>query len=378
MKITRVKGHYLADFPITPPPFREQPDKGVLLIVGIDTDEGITGWGAAKYAHPSIIHVINTYMEDELLGMDPLRREYIRQKINDPRPDAKFVPRHMGRMLTGALSAIDIALWDILGQHAGQPLHVLLGGASDQVPVYLTHGAAYNNASTYTHEELGAEAKALADQGNTLLKNTVGRQIKDGRIAPDPEDDYRRMKAMRDAVGSEVKLAMDGNCRMSVPQAQRLAELCADLDISFFEEPVVANNPTELALLRQKSPIAIAAAENHLYSASDLIRNNAVDILQPNVVNDGGYTGALENALTARAHQIPIGHGNGGGPHNIALQAGLGNGTAVEYHYHVWQEYDAVFENVPEPINGYVTAPNIPGTGLHPKDGILEEFTKQP
>src|SRR5699024_1131412 len=211
---------------------------------------------------------------------------------------------------------------------------------TDKIPVYLTHGAAYNNATTYGPDELGAEAKQLADQGNTLLKNTVGRQIKDGKIAPDPVDDYYRMKAMREAVGPDVKLAMDGNARMTVPQAQKLANLCEDLNIEFFEEPVVGNNPRHLSLLRQKTSIAIAAAENHLYSAAHLVNHDAVDILQPNVVNDGGYTGALENAFLARANLISIGHGNGGGPHNIALQAGLNNGTSVEYHYHVWQEYN--------------------------------------
>src|SRR5699024_11373320 len=98
-------------------------------------------------------------------------------------------------------------LWDIYGQAVQLPLHILLGGTTDKIPVYLTHGAAYNNATTYGPDELGAEAKQLADQGNTLLKNTVGRQIKDGKIAPDPVDDYYRIHDKHETLVHEVSLA---------------------------------------------------------------------------------------------------------------------------------------------------------------------------
>lgn len=374
MTIARVRAHHLANFPITPPPFRDLPKVGSLLLVEVETTDGVVGWGAAGYAHPSVVHLVNEYVADEVVGEDPLNRERIMWKISDPRPDSKFGPRRLGRMLTGALSALDLALWDVAGRILGQPVHVLIGGATDKVPVYITHGAAYSGAPVYSREELAAEAAELAKGGNRLLKNTVGRQIKDGKFAPDPIDDYHRMAAIREAVGPDVKIAMDGNSRMTVRQAEKLATTCEELDIEFFEEPIVANDPHQLRMLRERAPIAIAAAENHLYSAADLIRADAIDILQPNVVNDGGYTGGVRSANLARAHNIPIGHGNGGGPYNIALHAGLGNGSGVEYHYHVWQEYNAVFDGVPQPTDGYVTASTEPGTGLTPKDGVVAEY----
>lgn len=375
--IGSVRGYHLANFPITPPPFRDLPSTGSLLLIEVETTGGITGWGAAGYAHPSMVHLVNKYMADEVVGENALHRERIAWKITDPRPDSKFGPRKLGRALTGALSALDLALWDVTGKLLGLPVHVLLGGASEKVPVYMTHGAAYAGAPVYSREELAAEAAELAKGGNWLLKNTVGRQIKDGKFAPDPVDDYHRMAAIREAVGPDVKLAMDGNCRMTVRQAEKLATMCEELEIEFFEEPIYANDPHQMRVLRERAPVAIAAAENHLYSAADLIRADAIDILQPNVVNDGGYTGGLRSANLARAHNVPIGHGNGGGPYNIALHAGLGNGTGVEYHYHVWQEYNAVFDGVPQPQAGYVTASTEPGTGLTPRDSIVSEYTAE-
>src|SRR5699024_507170 len=222
------------------------------------------------------------YVAESLIGMNALNHEEIRFTLSDPRPDSLFGPRKLGRTLTGAMSAIDIALWDIKGKMFEVPVHVLLGGARDRIPVYITHGAAYHGAPVYSPEELAEEAKSLAEDGNTLLKNTVGRQIRDGKFAPDPLEDYERMSAIREAVGPHVKLAMDGNCRMTVRQAEHLAVLCEGLNIEFFEEPVTGNDPVQLATLRQRAPMAIAVASNHLYSAADLIAANSLDILQPN------------------------------------------------------------------------------------------------
>src|SRR3546814_13295772 len=135
-----------------------------------------------------------------------------------------FAQRDLGRAFVSARSTIDISLWDIMGKACGRPVHHLLGGARDRVPVYITHGAAYGGAPVYSVEELAAEAKHLADMGNTLLKNTVGRPD-----VPDPDDDYVRMKAMREAVGDGVGLAMDGNARMKAVQAIRRCKVTEEL-----------------------------------------------------------------------------------------------------------------------------------------------------
>ncbi|MDF2995008.1 MAG: Muconate cycloisomerase [Xanthobacteraceae bacterium] len=220
-----------------------------------------------------------------------------------------FAQRDLGRSLVAALSTIDIALWDIKGQACRQSVHHLIGGAVDMIPVYITHGAAYGGAPVYSPEELAAEAAHLVKLGNRFLKNTVGRQA-----VPNPEDDYVRMKVMREAVGPGVKLAMDANARMTAEQAIRLCKLVEELDIALFEEPVLDNDPRLLVELKANTTIPIGVAENHKYAMRDILVANAVDVVQPNVNNDGGYTGALRIAALAKAFNKPIGHGNGAAP----------------------------------------------------------------
>lgn len=364
MKIIRVEAHHLANIPIQPPPFRKLPDVEHCLLLEIETETGIIGYATGGYTHPVIVDFLNSHAAPLLKGANALCIERVTALFH-----RHSVLRFMGRAYLSALSLIDIALWDIRGKSLGVPVHQLLGGARDKVEVYVTHGAAYNGTPPYSKEELAAEAKHLVELGNRHLKNTVGRQS-----VPDPVDDYARMRAMRDAVGPRVQLAMDGNARMTVAQSVKLCRMTEELDISFLEEPIIDNDPVQLHELRGKTTIPIAAAENHKYSARDLLVNNAVDILQPNVTNDGGYTAGLRIGMLAQAFGRPLSHGNGSGPHNIALQAGLANGALVEYHFHKWMAYNAIFEEVPQPVDGFLTVSQQPGVGLNPKPGLIKEF----
>jgi len=368
MKIARVQAFDLRNIPIQPPPFRKVPDVENIILVSVETDDGLVGWGAGGYAHAVMADFINRHVAPALLDENPLLIDRVRQGMQ-----RQFNERWLGRVFTTALACIDIALWDIKGKALGMPVHHLLGGAKDRIPVYITHGAAYHGAPVYSREELAAEAAHLVKLGNRHLKNTVGRQREGG---PNPDDDYLRMKAMRDAVGPGVSLAMDGAWLMTAAQAIRLCRLTEELSISFLEEPVLDNDPIQLAAVRAATTIPIASAENQKYNSRDLLTAGAIDILQPNVCNDGGYTAGMRIAAMAKAYNTPIGHGNGNGPHNIALQAGLPNGTIVEYHFHKWMLYNAVFQEVPQPVDGYLTASQKPGVGLEPKDGLIKEFCR--
>ncbi|MEQ3553475.1 mandelate racemase/muconate lactonizing enzyme family protein [Pseudonocardia nematodicida] len=364
MIITKVRAHHLRGIPMQSPPFREKPDRTRALLIEVGTDEGLTGWGIHGYAHKSIVSFVNEYVAPLVVGQDPLRPARIQNAIR-----ANLTVRHLGATLTNALSGIDVALWDIKGQSTGLSVHTLLGGAHDRIPVYITHGAAYDDAPVYSVDELAREAKHLVELGNTHIKNTVGRQA-----VPDPDDDYVRMAAIREAVGPDVQIAMDGNCRMTLPQTVRLCRLTEELNISFLEEPILHNDPDLLRRLRSQTTIPIAAGANHLHSAKDLLVAEAVDIIQPNVCNDAGYTAGLGIAELAEAFNVPLGHGNGSGPHNVALQAGVRNGKIIEYHFHKWMAYNAIFESTPQPENGFLTPSSEPGTGLRPRDGLVAEY----
>jgi L-alanine-DL-glutamate epimerase-like enolase superfamily enzyme len=363
-KITRIEAHRLVNIPIQAPPFRDRPNKEGALLLEVETSDGLVGWATSGYTHAVAIDLINKYIAPKVIGQSPFRTELIPLLF-----DRSSFQRPLGRTLISALAMIDIALWDIKGKSVGKPVHHLLGGARDRVPVYVTHGAAYDGAPVYSPEELGAEAAHLVKLGNNFLKNTVGRQP-----IPDAKDDYIRMKAMRDAVGPDVKLAMDGNLRMTLSQSVELCKRCEELDIAFVEEPLHYNDPRLLKQLRSQTTIPVAAAENEKFSTLELLLGDAVDFLQPNVNNDGGYSAAIRNAALAKAFHVPLSHGNGNGPHNIALHAGLGNGGLVEYHFHKWMAYNAIFESVPQPEDGYLRVSQEPGLGLNPKAGIVKEY----
>ncbi|MET3663281.1 mandelate racemase/muconate lactonizing enzyme family protein [Aquamicrobium ahrensii] len=367
-KIARISIHDLQGIPITPPPFRDRPNKEGALLLEMETDDGVVGWSTSGYTHPLAIDLIEKYLAPRIIeeGVDPFRTDRIPQLF-----DRHTWERPLGRVLVSAMAMIDIACWDIKGKATGRPVHHLIGGARDRVPVYITHGAAYDGAPVYSREELAAEAAHLVSLGYDHLKNTVGRQA-----IPDPDDDYHRMAAMREAVGPDVKLSMDGNLRMSLPDAVRLCKLCEELDITFIEEPVHYNEPRNLAHLRSQTSIRVAAAENEHFKARDYLEAGAVDYLQPNINNDGGLTASLRIAAQARAYNVPLGHGNGNGPHNIALHAGVLNGGLVEYHFHKWMTYNALFEDVPQPEKGWLNVSQEPGFGLEPKDGIIKEYKR--
>lgn len=362
--IAKVEIHQLKNIPIQPPPFRELPKKEGAMLLRIETNDGVVGWATSGYTHPVVTDLIDKYITPRIVGEDPFRTERIPTLF-----DRHIYERPLGRAFVSALAMIDIALWDIKGKTLGKPVHVLLGGARDKVPVYVTHGAAYDGAPVYSAEELAAEAAHLVKLGNNHVKNTVGRQA-----IPDPKDDYRRMKAMREAIGPEIQLSMDGNLRMSISEAVKLCKLCEELDIAFIEEPIYYNDPAALAHLRKQTTISVAAAENEKFTALQLLQAGAVDFIQPNINNDGGLSAAIRIAALAKAFNIPLSHGNGNGPHNIALHAGLSNGGLVEYHFHKWMTYNALFEEVPQPQDGWLSVSQEPGFGLEPKDGIIDTY----
>jgi L-alanine-DL-glutamate epimerase-like enolase superfamily enzyme len=373
MKIVKVHCHHLENIPVQPPPFREVPNTTPAFMIEVETDTGVTGWSRAGYAHPIIVDFINNHLGPEIIGEDPLFISRMKARL-DPR---YAVFKALDGVYRCAWSNIDIALWDIKAKSFGVPLHHLLGGAADKIPVYVTFGVPYGDDPRFSIQELVDEAKYWVAQGQTRLKTVVGRQVIGHKAVPNAREDYQRLAAVRAAVGPDVHLAMDGAFGMSLPEAIRLCHMCEELDIAFLEEPLYENDPVLLAQLRRHTSIPIAAAENHKYSARHLLSNKAVDIIQPNVNNDGGYTGGIAIAAIAKQFNTPIGHGNGAGPHNIALQAGVENGTEVEYHLLRWMAYNAIFEDVPQPKDSYLAVSQAPGSGLVPKDGLINEFAVQ-
>jgi L-alanine-DL-glutamate epimerase-like enolase superfamily enzyme len=363
MKITRVEAIHLANIPTDPPPLRDLPNSANVTIVEVETDDGLIGYGKAGESAASV-ELINGRLADFLVGEDPMLTEQIWNRM----------VQTFGGAGSSTLAGIDLALWDIKGKALGVPVWRLLGGAQNPVRAYVSFGLGGPNTSmsmvpAYTTEELVEEATLLVNGSHTKLKTGVGRYE-----VPNTDADAERMIALREALGPDVMLMMDAGKNMTFHDALRLCKLCEPYHIEFFEEPVVGNDPRQLANLRRQTTIPMAANPFGMRDVyREFLANEIVDFVQPNVAQIG-ITESKAIADMALAFNRPISNGNGSGPHNMHLQAGMPNGWGVEFHYRHWMVYRAVYQDLPEPADGLLTLPETPGLALDPRPEVMEEY----
>jgi len=335
-----------------------------IAFVTVETDLGVTGYGLTRGSQRfGVREFINREVAPFLKGKNPLETERVWNALIK-----QFNARVQTGMWSSAVSAIDIALWDIKGKHYKEPVWRLLGGAQNPVQAYVTFGL-----KQYNKEQLVEVAKQLVKQNETRLKMVV---------AVDPENpkvDAERVRAVGKAVGNDVELMIDANYLFSYNRALELCKMIEPLGITWFEEPVYQNDALLLADLRRNTCIPIAAGQNegHRFRHRELIASRAVDIAQPNVGSVGGYTEAVKVAALAQAFNIPIANGGGWPHHNMHLQAAMANGWRVEFHFEMWGVGDKIYKEPAAPDKGWVTLPETPGLGLEPRFDALKEFEEQ-
>jgi L-alanine-DL-glutamate epimerase-like enolase superfamily enzyme len=345
-------------------PLLKDPIVTSVLFVAVETDTGITGYGLTRGSQRfAMKEFINREAGPFLKDKNPLETERVWNQLLK-----QFNARVQTGMWSSAVSAIDIALWDIKGKHYKEPVWRLLGGAQNPVQAYVTFGLRH-----YTKEQLIEVAKQLVKQGETRLKMVVAVDPENPRI------DAERVKAVRKAVGDEVELMIDANYMFSFNRALELCKLLEPYHITWFEEPVYQNDALLLADLRRHTSIPIAAGQNegHRFRHRELIANHAVDIAQPNVCSVGGYTEAVKVAALAQAFNLPIANGGGWPHHNMHLQAAMANGWRVEFHFEMWGVGDKIYKEPPAPVNGWVTLLDTPGLGLEPRFDALKELEEK-
>ena len=345
-------------------PLLKEPITTSIVFVTIETDGGVAGYGLTRGSQRfGIREFINREAAPFLCGKNPLETERVWNQLYK-----QFNPRAQTGMWSSAVSAIDIALWDIKGKHYKEPVWRLLGGAQNPVPAYVTFGL-----KQYSTDQLVEVAGQLVSQGEKRLKMVV---------AVDPENpqlDAERVRAVRQAVSDGVELMIDANYLFSFNRALELCKLVEPYRITWFEEPVYQNDALLLADLRRHTTIPIAAGQNegHRFRHRELIVNHAVDIAQPNVCSVGGYTEAVKVAALAQAFNLPIANGGGWPHHNMHLHAAMANGWRVEYHFEMWGVGDKIYKEPPAPDHGWVTLAETPGLGLEPRPDALREFEEK-
>jgi L-alanine-DL-glutamate epimerase-like enolase superfamily enzyme len=274
--------------------------------------------------------------------------------------------RNLGRpgIVSMAISAVDIALWDLKARLLDLPLVTLLGGVRDSVPVYGSGGF-----TSYSEKQLQDQLAGWVEQGITRVKMKIGR---------DAKADVGRVGAARDAIGPEAELFVDANGAYSRKQALAQAENFTELNVSWFEEPVSSDDLEGLKLLRDRAPAGMEiTAGEYGYDSGYFLRMlaaGAVDVLQADATRCGGITGFLQAAALCEAHRIPLSAHTAPSIHTH-LGCAVTPLRHLEYfHDHVRIE-NMLFDGVGSPVNGELV-PDLsrPGMGIELKRADVDRF----
>ncbi|MFC4440434.1 MULTISPECIES: mandelate racemase/muconate lactonizing enzyme family protein [Natrialbaceae] len=331
-------------------------DELELVTVTIETSAGERGVGLT-YTIGEGGTSIKQFLDDVLvpkLAGESAAPESIRTKL---RSETTFIGREGISEL--ALSAIDIALWDIVGKEAGKPLYDILGGDQTLVPAYETNGGWIQ----FDIETLQENAAEIADNGFSGMKMKIGRGY---------AEDAERIRAVYNVLPEDVDLFVDANCAFSVAEARRFASHIGDIDLAWLEEPLEKGDYDAYADLRTQIDIPIAVGENFYNETQfkQVMARKGADFLQPDVSRVGGITPWMTVARAASLWNIPV------SPHyiepiHVHLATAVDNVPYIEHHSTVLNRV------VEEPLtveNGGLVPPDRPGHGLV-FDG-LDQFEK--
>ncbi|MCI9296256.1 MAG: mandelate racemase/muconate lactonizing enzyme family protein [Lachnospiraceae bacterium] len=331
-------------------------------IVKITTEDGVEGFGVTYHevGGEATKLLIEKNIAPRIMDKDPFETEVIWQDL------VQYL-RGVGRkgLMFCALSAVDIALWDIKGKILDMPLYRLFGGNQTKVPVYGSGGW-----TSYTDEELVEEMKMIVSRGYQMVKFKVGYD--GGRK---PLRDVERVRKVRDAVGPDVEIMLDANNCWDAATGARFANMVKDYNILFLEEPVYADDIPGLVRYKQSTDLPLATGEHEYtkYGARDLIINGAADIVQLDGTRAGGFTEMLKIAALTQAWNLKF------APHameniHIHLVSACSNALFLERLLLFEEITGNVYINPPQPVNGYMEIPDLPGLGLQLNMDFIKEY----
>ena len=362
MKITRIESH-VVKLPLEEPLANGPAAAGAtqnFVTLRIGTDEGVEGIGFSFFGGGAMSAALKAAIDGLgalTIGEDPLRIEAIVQKIR-----AAASSSGPGGIFTLALSAIDIALWDIRGKVFNQPLARLLGGTRETVPTYAS--GALMRGFPLAHVEKAAAR--LVEKGF--------RQMKTQLALPgdtNPELEVERIRVVRGAIGPEIDLMCDINQRWDVRQAISIGKRVEEYHLFWLEDVVAHDDYPGLAAVADALDTPIAAGE-YVYGLvpfRHMLEARSVDIVMVDVLRAGGISQWVKIAGMAEAFNLPI--VNHLAPElSVHLVAAVPNGLTVEYM--PWSS--RLFKEVPQPVKGQLTVPNKPGLGLELDADVLKRY----
>lgn len=385
MKITRITSHVLEyDLPELLGYSQQYYAKRSAHLVEVETDEGVIGWGEC-FGPGNIARankgIVEGVIQPMILGMDPIARDVIWHKVYNLMRDhgQKGMPLQ-------SLSGVDIALWDIAGKVAGQPIHALLGGAHrEDVPVYGYGMMLRPEPVADLAARFEDEAAAIRDAGFAATKMKVGLG---------PQDDIKLAEAVRKGIGDEYRFMVDANHCYTTADAFTVGRALEDLGAYWFEEPVAPEDLDGYRELRAGLKVNISGgeAEFNRWGWRSILENRGLDIAQPEVCALGGITEYQRVLALCHAHFTPVINHVWGSAiavatnlHLLAAMPPLPGGL------HPWEpmlEFDTTHnafrdELLTEPLNiqqhvknnnGRAPIPTAPGLGVEPNREVLARY----
>ncbi|MCH7652945.1 MAG: galactonate dehydratase [Chloroflexi bacterium] len=349
------------------------------LLVKITTDDGIVGIGeAGLHGVPEAAEAaINTFAR-YLVGKDPLRIEHHFQYLY------RF-SHFRGAAIMGALSAIDIALWDISGKHFEAPVYVLMGGkVRDKARVYM-------HVNGDTVEDLYANAKAAVDEGFTALRFTPfvensQTQYYNQRYSAMIAEARQRVAAVREAGGNDIDVCVEIHRRLTIPEAIELARAIEEFRPFFFEDPTTPDSNESMGEIARSINIPIATGEriHTIWEFRELLQQKAARYIRPDVCLAGGLTHCKKIAAVAESFSVGV------IPHNpltpistaacVQLDACIPNFVLQEY---TGEDKPPKSLMVKKPLKlekGYLIIPEEPGIGVEISDEFFatHKYTPRP
>ena len=344
------------------------------LFSKVETDIGVYGIGEGTLnAFGKSVEAAIHELKPLVLGMDPFQVERLSQRL------IRDVYSFGAQIHMSAVAAIEIACWDIIGKVCNQPIYNLWGGRCHEKL------RAYANGwyrGPRTPKDFAEKARAVAARGYTALKfDPFGSNW---RTLPRDEFDLSLdiITAVREAVGNSIDLLVEGHCRFNAATAIVFANAMAHLRPAWFEEPVPHTSVSAMVEVARRSPVPIATGESFSTKQefADLLKHDAVNILQPEPLNLGGIFAARKIADMADAYGGVIAPHSAQGPVCSAACVQLNASLPNFYIHETFDEFNEPWEseivmNPVKVVDGYIDIPVRPGLGI---DLNLEEIAKHP
>ena len=339
------------------------------LVVEIFTDDGLLGIGNAALAPPLVKQTIDLYLKPLLIHQNPWDIEFLWQHMY-----RKTMAFGRKGIAMAAISAVDIALWDILGKSVKQPVYRLLGGRTKpRIPVYASR--------LYSVElnQLAAEAKRYKDEGYQAMKLRFGWGPTDG--AAGMQHNLALVRSVREAVGDGIDVMADAYMGWTLDYAKRMLPLLEPFHLRWLEEPVIPDDIHGYAELKSYGRVPIAGGEHEftVYGFRDLLETRAVDYIQFDTNRVGGITQARKISALAEAYSVPV-IPHAGQMHNYHVVMASLNSPMAEYFPIVDVEvgnelFWYIFDGEPRAKDGFIDLDeNVPGLGLSIHPRAFEDF----